>query len=46
LRPLPADESILLGSPIVTAPLSRKQMRSGNVDFHDLTGMIARMLGR
>jgi phospholipase C len=31
---------------IVTDPISRKQMRNGNVDYHDLTGMLGRMLGR
>ena len=31
---------------IETPVLSRKQMRAGNVDFHELTGMLARMLGR
>lgn len=31
---------------IETEPVSRKKMLSGNVDFHDLSGMVARMLGR
>jgi hypothetical protein len=31
---------------IETPLLSRKQMRAGNVDFHELTGMVARLLGR
>lgn len=31
---------------INTKPISRKQMRSGDVEYHDLTGMLARMLGR
>jgi phospholipase C len=31
---------------IVTAPVSRKALATGDVDFHDLTGMVARMLGR
>ncbi len=31
---------------IETPPISRAQMRLGNVDYHDLTGMLARMLGR
>jgi phospholipase C len=31
---------------IVTEPISRKRMRAGKVDFHELTGMLARMLGR
>jgi len=34
------------GPAIVTPPMSRKQMRSGNVDYHALTGMLARQLGR
>jgi Phosphoesterase family len=46
LPPLPADEPLRRGSTIVTRPVFRRQMRSGNVDFHDLTGMLARMLGR
>ncbi len=31
---------------IVTQPLSRKAMREGPVDYHDLTGWLARQLGR
>ncbi len=31
---------------ILTAPMSRKAMRDGDVDFRDVTGMLARMLGR
>jgi phospholipase C len=31
---------------IVTKPLSVKAMEQGDVDFHDLTGMVARILGR
>jgi phospholipase C len=46
LAPLPLDEPIRPKRAIVTQPLSRSQMRRGNVDFHDLTGMLARMLGR
>jgi hypothetical protein len=33
-------------SEIITPPLSRKQMREGNVDYHDISGRLARMLGR
>jgi phospholipase C len=44
LPPLSADELIRRG--IITEPLSSRQMRAGSVDFHDLTGMLARMLGR
>jgi phospholipase C len=31
---------------IITPTISREQMRSDNVDYHDLTGMLARLLGR
>jgi phospholipase C len=31
---------------IITAPISRKRMRAGEVGFHELTGMLARLLGR
>jgi hypothetical protein len=31
---------------IITKPLSRKEMREGQVDFHDLSGRWARQLGR
>ncbi len=31
---------------IETEPVSRKKMLSGDVEFHDLSGMVARMLGR
>src|SRR5262249_18151794 len=31
---------------IITPVLSRAQMRRGNVNFHDLTGRLARQLGR
>jgi phospholipase C len=44
--PLPPDEPTRRKRAIVTQPLFRSQMRRGNVDFHDLTGMLARMLGR
>jgi phospholipase C len=40
----PVDPKAAKG--IVTPPMSRKQMRAGSVDYHDLTGMLARMLGR
>jgi hypothetical protein len=33
-------------SQIVTPPLSRKRMREGPVDYHDVSGRLARMLGR
>ena len=31
---------------IATKPVSRRSLREGRADFHDLTGMLARMLGR
>lgn len=31
---------------IITDPVFRRDMRSGNVDYHELTGMLARDLGR
>ncbi|MBN8491201.1 MAG: hypothetical protein J0M00_07225, partial [Burkholderiales bacterium] len=34
------------GRRIPTAPMSRAAMRRGNVDYHDLTGFLARELGR
>jgi phospholipase C len=48
LKPLPAKvQSLAKGvSAIVTNPLSRKAMREGQVDYHDLTGWWARQLGR
>ena len=45
MQPLPV--AAMAGAPTIdTSPLSRRQMRAGNVDYHDLTGMLARMLGR
>jgi phospholipase C len=34
------------GQAIATPPLSRAEMRQGKVDYHDLTGRLARLLGR
>jgi hypothetical protein len=34
------------GTQIVTPPLFRKEMRTGPVDYHDISGRLARMLGR
>jgi phospholipase C len=42
----PLIEATPPGPAIITEPISRKQMRSGNVDYHDLTGFLARLLGR
>jgi phospholipase C len=48
LKQLPAkpQRAAKGASAIVTPPLSRKAMREGSVDFHDLTGWLARQLGR
>ena len=46
LAPLPPDELTRRKRAIVTHPLFSSQMRRGNVDFHELTGMLARILGR
>lgn len=43
---LPLKAGILGGEKINTPVISRTQMRAGNVDYHDLSGMLARMLGR
>jgi len=45
LAPLPRQN--LTGGPsIITRPISRKEMREGTADFHEITGMVARLLGR
>ena len=31
---------------MTTQPISQAQMADGDLDYHDLTGMLARMLGR
>ena len=48
LGQLPIDARRLApgASRIVTEPLFRKEMREGPVDYHDITGRLARMLGR
>jgi phospholipase C len=48
LAPLPetARRLVSRASQIVTPPLSRKRMREETVDFHDLSGWVARMIGR
>jgi phospholipase C len=51
IGPAPAVASVQrgmrkTGRSIVTAPMSRAAMRRGNVDYHDLTGWLARQLGR
>ncbi|MGH8544305.1 MAG: alkaline phosphatase family protein [Gammaproteobacteria bacterium] len=46
LPPLPPDEPIRRSGVIVTEPVFNRQMRAGNVESHELMGMLARMLGR
>ncbi len=40
------DVSPALRSAIVTKPVSRRALLDGDADFHELSGMVARMLGR
>jgi phospholipase C len=40
------DVSPALRSLIVTKPVSRRALQDGDADFHELSGMVARMLGR
>jgi phospholipase C len=44
--PITARALVPGASQIVTPPLSRKRMREGPVDYHDISGRLARMLGR
>jgi phospholipase C len=48
LGDLPIDVRRILpgASQIVTPPLSRKRMCNGDADFHEVSGWLARMLGR
>jgi phospholipase C len=49
LPPLPLEDRKKSPSPttqIITRPVSRKQMRTGVADYHDLSGRWARQLGR
>jgi phospholipase C len=51
VAPAPAAKAVQRGKRkpgqrIVTEPMSRAAMRRGNVDYHDLTGWLARQLGR
>jgi phospholipase C len=48
MEPLPigTQSRMYPGSAIDTEPMSRQKMRQGNVDAHELLGMLARMLGR
>jgi phospholipase C len=44
---LPLDDEARVVRPTIdTRPISRREMQSGNVDYHELTGMLARLLGR
>ena len=45
LPSLPMIASGLEGA-VLTKPVSRRALRTGEADFHDLTGMLARTLGR
>lgn len=44
--PETARRVVLGASQIITPPVSRKGMRENTVDFHDLSGFVARMIGR
>ncbi|MDR0781094.1 MAG: hypothetical protein LBF16_10445 [Pseudomonadales bacterium] len=44
--PAPPPDPTSTPSAIITAPLYRRQMRTGTIDYHDLSGRLARMLGR
>jgi len=44
--PITARRLVSGASEIVTPPLFRKRMREEGVDYHDLSGRLARMLGR
>lgn len=48
LEDLPGEARRLVSaaSRITTAPLTRKRMREEHVDYHELSGRLARMLGR
>ena len=48
LKNLPPEERSApsRNSRIITKPLSRRDMRQGPVDYHELTGRLARQLGR
>ena len=44
--PILPDLARPAGQAIQTRPISSRALRAGDVDFHDLTGMLARTLGR
>jgi hypothetical protein len=48
LTPLPETARLVRpgGSRIVTPPVTRKALREDTADFHELSGFVARMIGR
>jgi hypothetical protein len=44
--PFPSGRAVSGSSQIVTEPLFRKRMRDEQVDYHEISGRLARMLGR
>jgi hypothetical protein len=44
--PISARKTASQTTQIITKPLSRKEMREGRVDYHELSGRWARQLGR
>ena len=49
MEPIPLDAQLRPApgaSQIITEPITRKKMREGNTNAHELLGMLARMLGR
>jgi phospholipase C len=48
LEPLPITVRAIVpgASQIITPTISRRRLREGQVDYHDISGFVARMLGR
>ena len=46
MKPLPDEPTSPKVKGILTPVISRKEMRAGKVDYHDLTGRLGRLLGR
>ena len=44
--PITVRRTVSGASEIVTPPLFRKRMRTEQVDYHEISGRLARMLGR
>jgi hypothetical protein len=44
--PITARRLVPGASEIVTEPLTRRRMRDQNIDYHEISGRLARMLGR